>query len=289
MTVRARALLTSPVLVGRDELLTVAGRRLKETADGRGRLLLVAGEAGIGKTRLLASISRRAERAGFTILRASAFPGDAVAAEGLLLDLAGDLRRAPDLALQAAGSAMSRRLRDVATGDADPHRHHRLLVQDLADAVADLDDRRQLLIVLEDMHWADQLSLDVISRLAPRLATRATLVVGAYRNDELSPTTPMRLWRGRLLGQRLADELPLARLSLAETGVLSNALLGATVPTRVVAAIHDRSDGIPLHVEELIAAAGDVTAVREGDGGLSELRVPDTRCRRRSGSSLRPG
>jgi predicted ATPase len=184
---------------------------------------------------------------------------------------------------------MSRRLRDLATGDADPHRHHRLLVQDLADAVADLDARRQLLIVLEDMHWADQRSLEVISRLAPRLATRATLVVGAYRNDELSPTTPMRLWRGRLLGQRLADELSLARLSLAETAVLSSALLGATVPTRVVAAIHDRSDGIPLHVEGTDCRRGRRHGCPRRRRRTLGAACPRHRCRRRSGSSLRLG
>ena len=270
-----RAVVASPVLVGRDELLALADRRLEETAAGRGGLLFVAGEAGIGKTRLLASVGRRAHRSGFTVLRAAAFPGDAVASGGVLLDLASDLRRAADPSLREVGTAISRRLREPMSEDEDRHRRRRLLVQDLADALADLDSGQRLAVVLEDLHWADQLSLEVIGHLASRLETRATLVLGAYRTDELFERTPMRQWRGRLLGQRLAEEVRLPRLTLAETAVLASTVVGGAVGSRVVAAIHDRSDGIPLHVEELLAATEDVAAVADVDGVL-DLRVPDT-------------
>jgi hypothetical protein len=82
----------SPVLVGRDDLLALAERRLGEVAGGRGQLLLVAGEAGIGKTRLLAAVTDAAVRRGFAVVRAAAFPGDTETSGGLLLELASDLR-----------------------------------------------------------------------------------------------------------------------------------------------------------------------------------------------------
>jgi predicted ATPase len=85
----------SPVLVGRDDVLTFADRRLGDAADGRGGLLLVAGEAGIGKTRLLDSVARAARRRSSELVRAVAFPGDAEASGGLLLDLASNLRQSP--------------------------------------------------------------------------------------------------------------------------------------------------------------------------------------------------
>jgi hypothetical protein len=87
--------LSSPVLVGRDDLLALASRRLASAADGVGELLFLAGEAGIGKSRLLAEIVRQARSAGFAVLLAGAAPGDAEVAAGLLGDLAAELRRAP--------------------------------------------------------------------------------------------------------------------------------------------------------------------------------------------------
>ncbi|GAA4346310.1 helix-turn-helix transcriptional regulator [Angustibacter luteus] len=268
-----RDVVASPVLVGRDELLALAGRRLEQAAAGHGHLLFVAGEAGIGKSRLLGSVSRSAERLGFSVLRATAFPGDQQDSGGVLLDLAGDLRRAGDDAARSAGAVLAERLREPQRREGDRHRRRRLLVQDLSDALTDLDDVPRL-IVLEDLHWADQLSLEVVAHLATRLPGRACLMLGAYRSDELYPRTAMRDWRSRLLSGRLAEEVRLPRMTAAQTATLASAVLGRPAPAQVVAAIHDRSDGIPLHIEELLAAATDEATgvVREPD-----LRhVPDT-------------
>ena len=250
-------MLTSPVLVGRDDLLALAARRLDQAAAGRGHLLFLSGEAGSGKTRLLGSISRQAERADFLVLRAAAFPGDIDGSGGILLDLAGDLRRSAGAGAQAAGVALYERLRDPLGGDGDRHRRRRLLVQDLADTLTTLDPRRRLLLLLEDLHWADQISLDVLRQYAARLGERSTLVVCAYRSDELYAGTPIREWRSRLLSQRVAEEAKVGRLSVPQTATLISSVLGQPAPGQLVAAIHERSDGIPLHIEELLAAAGD--------------------------------
>jgi DNA-binding CsgD family transcriptional regulator/tetratricopeptide (TPR) repeat protein len=255
--------------VGRDDLLALADARLATTAAGSGGLLLVAGEAGIGKTRLLGAMGRRAERTGFAVLRAAAFPGDAESSGGVLLDLAGDLQRFGDRVVPAIGRAMADRLRAPAIED-DPNRRRRLLEQSLADDLADLPAGRPLLVLLEDLHWADQLSLEVVARVAGRLPFRTTLVVGAYRSDELYPGTPIRAWRSRLLSSRLAEEIRLPRLSPEQTAVLTSSVLGRATPGAVVTAIHARSDGIPLHVEELLAAAGTDAA------DVDAIAVPDT-------------
>ena len=125
--------LQSPVLVGRDDVLALAERRLAAAMEGRGHLLFLAGEAGIGKTRLLDSIARGASRRSFELVRAVAFPGDTDASGGLLLELASDLRQSRDSRLQDVGGALSARLRDLATVDGDRHRQRRLLVQDLTE------------------------------------------------------------------------------------------------------------------------------------------------------------
>jgi DNA-binding CsgD family transcriptional regulator/tetratricopeptide (TPR) repeat protein len=272
--VSASAVVASPVLVGRDDQLTRAGRRIEETAAGSGGLLFLAGEAGIGKTRLIGSITRRAERAGFSIVRAAAFPGDSEASGGVLLDLAGDLTRSPHEDDREVGRAIAERLTQPEPGEQEAPRRRRLLVQDLADLLAGLDPDRALLVVLEDLHWADELSLDVLDRLASRLPHRATLMVGAYRSDELYPRTPTRQWRSRLVSSRLAEEFRLPRLSLDQTAQLISAVLGRAAPGDVVSGIQDRSDGIPLHVEELLAGAG--AGALEGDVDVAGVAVPET-------------
>jgi DNA-binding CsgD family transcriptional regulator/tetratricopeptide (TPR) repeat protein len=117
---------------------------------------------------------------------------------------------------------------------------------------------RPVLIALEDLHWADDLTLDVLGRLGRRARSLPLLLVGTYRSDELYPRVPMRLWRTRLLTQRQAEEVRLSRLSLAETEELTAAIAGAVVSGAVAGEIYARSDGIPLHVEEFLAAVGGV-------------------------------
>jgi hypothetical protein len=179
------------------------------------------------------------------VVRAAAFPGDSEASGGLLLDLASDLRVAADERRVALGRTMSARLREPGGVGGDRHRQRRLLVQDLADAFGDLGGTGPLLVVLEDLHWADELSLEVVGHLAARLPARPLLGRRAYRSDELYPRLPLRRWRARLLPQRLAEEIRLPRLDPAQTAALAGALLGHPPPAGVAAAVHDRSDGIP--------------------------------------------
>jgi predicted ATPase len=266
----------SPVLVGRDDFLTLAADRLAEVAAGTGQLLFIAGEAGIGKTRLLGSIERQARRGNFAVVRAAAFPGDAASFAGLLLDLASDLMPAEDPALADLGRSLSARVRAISAADGDAHHRRRLLVQDLVDLLAGIDPGTPVLMILEDLHWADELSLDVLGHLASRLRSRPLLVAAAYRSDELFSQLPMRDLRSRLLSQRLAEEIRLPRLAPEQTATMVSAVLSRAAPGRVVAAIHQRSDGIPLHIEEFLAAMNEVALTRQSGTMVLAAAVPDT-------------
>ncbi|GAA1010246.1 LuxR family transcriptional regulator [Acrocarpospora pleiomorpha] len=266
----------SPVLVGRDEFVALADRRLAEAAAGAGQLLFVAGEAGIGKTRLLGAIAQRARARGFTVVRAAAFPGDAQSFAGLLLDLAGDLTSAREPALSDLGRSLSSRLRAISTADGDAHRQRRLLVQNVVDLLVMAEPGGPMLVILEDLHWADELSLDVLGHLPGRLASRPMLIAGAYRSDELYPKLPMRDLRARLLPQRLAEEIRLPRLNPDQIATMTGAVLGRPAPAQVVAAIHDRSNGIPLHVEELFAAIDQDALTPQSGAVVLAAAVPDT-------------
>jgi ATP/maltotriose-dependent transcriptional regulator MalT len=274
--VRARGSIQSPVLVGRDSFVALIEDRLAGAAAGEGRLLFVAGEAGIGKTRLLSAVARRADESGFAVVRAAAFPDDVQSLAGLLLDLAGNLLTAREPALSELGRSLTSRVRAISDDAGDAHHRRRLLVQDLADLLVTADPGTPVLIILEDLHWADELSLDVLGHLAGRLAPNPVLVAGAYRSDELYPRLPMRELRARLLGQRLTEEIRLPRLGLAQTAAMTSALLGRPAPAQMVQAIHERSDGIPLHIEELLAAVDEDTLTPHSGAAIQAATVPDT-------------
>jgi hypothetical protein len=164
--VRDGSLIQSPVLVGRDDFLALSARRLETAATGRGQLLFVAGEAGIGKTRLLEAITGKARLMNFGVLHAGAFPGDMQPSMGLLLDLASDLMACAVAPTRELGNRLSARLRTAPTSDdhsGDAHHRRRVLVQDLVDLLLPSPPGNPLLIVLEDLQWADGVSLDVLA------------------------------------------------------------------------------------------------------------------------------
>ena len=194
----------------------------------------------------------------------------------MLLDLASSLTAALEPSLSNTGRIVSARARALPPATGDAHHRRRLLVQDLSDAIAGTDADVPLFILLEDLHWADELSLDVIGHFAPRLADKPILVAGAYRSDELYPRLPMRQLRVRLVGQRLADEIRLSRLTLEQTATMTSVTLGRPASAQIVAAIAERSDGIPLHIEELLAAISEDALTSQSSAAVQTAAVPDT-------------
>jgi len=259
-----------PILVGRDDLLESADAALAEAADGHGRTLLLAGEAGIGKTRLIQAIVRRARAKGFRYAGGDLAPQDADNPLAVLRDLFRSMRA--DESLADLGEDLLARCDRAAT---DGGTYSRTLVLDVVDRVASRIDRPTIL-KFEDLQWADDISLEAIGELARMSQTLPILIVGAYRRDDTPPGTPFRDWRARLLTQRRAEEIRLDRLSLQATGTMTTLLLGTGLPAPrdVVQAVFDRSDGLPLHVEELIAAARGAGSVDAST--IKAADVPDT-------------
>jgi DNA-binding CsgD family transcriptional regulator/tetratricopeptide (TPR) repeat protein len=244
-------------LVGRDDLVDLALERWQSALQGSGRLLLFAGEAGIGKSRLVREFAERVGDSG-RFFGASIWPKDAQVGGSILLDLADDLARHGDQAHSERLNALLLGSRD--DGDALARR---VLLRDLAEVVLEVLNEAPTVLRFEDLHWADEISLDVLARLAPALLTAPGLVIATYRTDEVYAGSPLAEWRGRLLAQRLAEEVRIPRFDPVATGEFVTALTGTVPSSELVELLHSRSDGIPLYIEELlVAGVGD--------------RVPDT-------------
>lgn len=240
----------SPVLVGRDDLVALVDRRWAAVEAGDGHVLLLSGEAGIGKSRLLAEAEARipGEARRYS---ASAYRRGREIVGGVLLELAKSFERHGS---EDAAEALRAVIFAGAEGG-DSARRRRIQVTDLADILLEhLAAVSPTLVTIEDLHWADELSLDVLERLAGSLSSTCTLVVATYRREEVLPHTALREWRDRLVGQRHAEEAHLARLDRTRTARLAEAITGSVLPSDFVDELYRRSDGIPLHIEELIAA-----------------------------------
>ena len=264
----------SPILFGRDDLLELAERRLAEARAGDGRLLLLAGEAGIGKTRLLGAIERRASGMGFRAIRGRTSPEDVAVAAAPFLDLGRAMSRADPFAV--VGAEVAARLVHIEPGrQGDGRRRRRLLVLDVVELLASIA-AVPTFVALENLTYADDLSLEILAGFAHRLRGLPLLVVATYRSDELYPRVPMREWRARLLNERLAEEVRLRRLSLEETALMASQILDVDgpAPSDVVAAIFERTNGIPLHVEELLGVLLEID--RPGRDAIRAADVPDT-------------
>jgi DNA-binding CsgD family transcriptional regulator/tetratricopeptide (TPR) repeat protein len=262
--------LLCPILVGRDDLLELADRRLEEVAAGRGQFILLAGEAGIGKSRLVGAVERKARARGFRFAAGYVAPQDREVAAASLLDLARTMLRIPDFAdlghellgLRAAAAASN-------------YVRRRMFVLNVVDRLAAAIERPTML-GFEDLQWTDDLSLEIIGELGRRGREAPLLVVGSYRTDELPPGASLRDWRARLLTQRLAEEARLAPLTLDQTALMTTLIIntGLPAPREVVSAVYERTDGIPLHVEELLGALGE--GARTDGRAIRDAVVPET-------------
>lgn len=261
--------LQSPLLVGRDDLLALGERRIAEAKTGRAGMLLLAGEAGIGKTRLLKAIIRQATLGGFRYSKSDLAPQDSLVPLASLYDLA----RAMDGDEFGDLGAELLALRGGKGNDSLASR--RILVREIAEKIADAIDRPTVL-AFEDLQWADELTLEVIGDLARLCHDRPFLILGAYRLNELPAGSIHREWRARLLTQRLGEELRLERLTAADTALVTTLILATGLPAsrEVADAIYERTNGIPLHIEELLAALGD--EVTSDGRSIREVAVPDT-------------
>ena len=259
--------LQSPLLVGRDPVLAVLDRRIAEVNAGHGTLLLFAGEAGIGKSRVVQAAIRKAASDGFRVAKGDLSPQD------LLVPLAsiGDLARSMD---RGAFGELGPDLLGMRAGKgADALSNRRILVHEIADRIVAAIDRPTVL-AFEDLQWADELSLEVIGELGRSARTLPLLLLADYRLDELPTGSIHREWRARLVTQRVGEEIKLERLGHDDTALITTLILGSgfPAPRDVVDAVQERTNGIPLHIEELLGALGD----RIDGRSIRDATVPET-------------
>jgi DNA-binding NarL/FixJ family response regulator len=260
---------TTGRFVGRTQELAQLHQLLARAAAGEPLLAVIGGEAGVGKTRLAEQLATIASQEGVRVLRGGCVP---LGEEGLpfapvteaLRGLAAELDPAELEAVAGPARAELAQLvpnlawgGEAAAGAEVAAAGQGRLFELLLGLVQRLATRAPLLWVVEDLHWADRSTRDLLAYLATTLRSGRVLVVLTFRSDELHRLHPLHRLLGELARNRRTRRLELARFSRAELAQQLAGLLGADPPTRLLDDLYARSEGNPFFAEELLLAGAD--------------------------------
>jgi DNA-binding CsgD family transcriptional regulator len=272
-------------LFGRTSEVTVLQRSLDGLSSHGGGAILVTGEAGIGKSRLVAEARAYAAAGGALVLEGACFPHDSGYPYAPLIEMLrarlGTLTpEALRTCIDKLGNELAALLPEVAaiTGwtpdgnpDAEPER--RRLVNAVTRWLAALLQDHPVLVIVEDVHWCDDASLDVLFNVARMAPTMPLLLIATFRPDEVAGR--LHGWLAQIDRGRLATTLPLSPLADEDVERLVQAAAGepGTLPREVAAAIVALAEGNPFCIEELVTSflshpAGETRSATEGAGSL---------------------
>ena len=275
-------------MVGRDRELAELRAALADATAGRGNMLLISGEPGIGKTRLsgelaaLAQASEVAVRKGQCLDREEAVPYlpfveileswvDRSSSPRALRKLVGD--EGPELARLMP--RLGRLLPDLAPPlDLPPREARRHLFNSFCDFTARVSGAQPTLFIIEDLHWADDSTLSLLDHLVKRLSKLPLLIVGTFRETEVDLSPGFAQTLEELLRGRLANRIRLQTLPLNDVAEMLTRLSGMPPPAKVVKEIYDETEGNPFFVEELFLHLKEENRLFDSTGVFrSELKI----------------
>ena len=188
--------LLCPQIIGRTPEFAALGLLVEQAKGGQGHIALIAGEAGIGKSRLVSELKTSAVAQGFLVVQGACFPTDLTYPYAPLLDLLRSLVASnPKASLTAAVETLAHDIfpllpelvpdQTTPLPRLEPEQEKRRLFAVLATFFLHLSTQSPLLLIIEDVHWSDDTSLDFLHYLARRSASHPLLLLVTYRHDEM--------------------------------------------------------------------------------------------------------
>jgi DNA-binding CsgD family transcriptional regulator len=251
---------TRAPLVGRAAQLAALHTALDAARAGSGTTVVVAGEAGIGKSRLVDELLAPLGGDGVLVARgqcadSGSGPVPYAGLEGVLRDVVATV--GPDATLAAAGPAADA-LGVIAPGlvEVRPGVDAGRAPEALVDLVAGLATERPVVVVVEDLHWSDDATRATVARLSRTAPTARLLVVVTYRSDDVGRRHPLRAALAELDRARLVTRVDVPRLDDRQVVELARALVDVDGLGPGLDDLVERSEGVPFYVEELAGFLG---------------------------------
>jgi DNA-binding CsgD family transcriptional regulator/tetratricopeptide (TPR) repeat protein len=283
-----------PRFVGRGEELLWLQERLEEARQGRGGAVFLAGEAGIGKSRLLAELTMRVRQGEVRVLDGKCSLFEAALPYAPFIEAFRALlhARTPEqiaILLGPYAPEVMKLLPELvqllpgiqSNPPLAPAEEKSRLFESLYQVLGKIASEAPLVLALEDIHWADAASLEFLHFLARRLRQDHWLILATYRPEELVHSGGLVELRQGLSRERLVQELRLKPLGPVETGELLSEVLGLSAPVSdaVLARIFQYGEGNPFFTEEVlreIVEAEDTPVVHLDPKVLSRVIIPAT-------------
>ncbi|MEP7216880.1 MAG: AAA family ATPase, partial [Anaerolineaceae bacterium] len=273
------------------ELQRLAGF-LREAGGGRGSLTMIEGEPGIGKTRLIEESARQAHAAGFTVLRGRCYEGDWAPPYVPFAEALASLVKQADLRelrtdLGFGGAPLGRiapvvreRLPDLPEpAPLGPKEEQFRILDAVLQILRATSNRRPMLFVIDDLHWADAGTLNMLRYVSRFLTESRICLLGSYRHAELDRSHPLGDALADLRGGAGYERISLGGLDGAEVGEMLESIAGYEVADELVDAIFVETGGNPLFVREMVLHLiedGTVSKRGEQSSAVSGLAIPET-------------
>jgi DNA-binding winged helix-turn-helix (wHTH) protein len=272
--------------VGREAAMAPLRAALAEAASSRGRVVLLAGEPGIGKTRTLAELGREARERGMRWLEGRCYEGEGAPAfwpwaqvlRALFADagpqLEAELGPAAGDVAELVPELRARSPRLPARDDAGSDQARFRVFDSVSGVIVRAARRTPLALAIDDLHWGDADSLQLFGFLADAVRGAPVLLLGAYRDVEVRRDRPLARLLGTLASAPHAARVELRGLEPAAVSELVASVAGAPAKPEVAAAVAQLSEGNPFFAHEIVRLLADEGRLDGEAGGLSELALP---------------
>ena len=282
--------------VARDRERTQLRRCLQQALDGRGKVVTIEGEAGVGKTRLAVESAQEAWHKGVRILAGRCHDTDDSLPYGPFVEvLEAALPRAAnsEVLREALGKEapelarllpqLRRLLPELPQPPELPtEQSRRLLLASVVEFLARSSRERPMLLLLDDLHWADAASLGLLDFLAQRVAKLPILIIGTYRSSDPDRTQHLAKTIETMTRSHLMEHIQLQGLSEESVGEMLRIRTGREIPPSLVRLVYSQTEGNPFFVEELFEHLLEQGELFDSDGEFrhdldaSEINVPSS-------------
>ncbi|MFN8491534.1 MAG: AAA family ATPase [Caldilineaceae bacterium] len=254
-----------PNLIGRQRETTLLQEQLAAAARGHLRVVFVSGAPGIGKTCLLEQLAAHAGQTSARVLRGSASEAEGMPPYLPFLEALGHYIQTVELEQLRAQSEtvapilatilpeLTLRFGEIKTGYALPPEQARLRLYEAVGAfLAAIAQAAPLVLILDDLHWADHATLDLLCYVARHQLQTRLFLVGSYREGEVADHSGFQRAMAELTRLRLLTTIPMRPLAETEVQQLALHILGGPVAPTVTHRLYQQSEGNPFFVEELL-------------------------------------